>query len=334
MDRLYNWLILSSIKGVGEKSLKVLYDRFGSAEEILSLSESELLPIVGKTKARAIHSREGIDERTIEKVIKVVEREGIKVTTLEEDTYPSKLHEIPDPPPILFYRGNISIPYSAGVVGARKPNAYTLRWVEDLVSGLSNKGIGVVSGGAQGVDRCAHEKAISMGLHTTCVLGFGILQAKGSLFDAILRSGGLILSEFLPNRGGDKFTFPKRNRIIAALSEFLVVPEASSKSGSLITARYAMEYGKKVYVHIGIGKSSSWDGCYKLLEEGAKLVKDHSHILGVPQASSGLEEFLRTPRTLEEIADYMNVSPQEAMVRLTDLELEGKVKRMGSFFCA
>ncbi len=333
MDRLYHWLILSSIKGVGEKTLKTLYEKFGSAENVLSLKETDLIPVVGRSKAHAINTRECADEKPVERTIKLVEREGISAITLEDEGYPPNLLEIPDPPPVLFYRGNISIPASAGVVGSRKPNAYTLRWVEDLVSGLSKVNIGVVSGGAQGVDRRAHEIAISMGLHTTCVLGFGVLQAKGGLFESILKSGGLILSEFLPDRGGDKFTFPKRNRIIAALSEFLVVPEASSKSGSLITARYAMDYGKKVYVHIGIGKSSSWDGCYKLLEEGAKVIKDHSHIIGVSQTSSGLEEFLQTPRTLEEVAEYLNVSTQEAMVKLTDLELEGRVKRMGSFFC-
>jgi len=192
------------------------------------------------------------------------------VLTLEDDGYPSALRSLNDPPPLIFLSGSLKDPPLVGVVGTRKPTNYTLNFIEELVGMAVSRGYGVVSGGAVGVDSHAHLSAVKNSGYTLCILGFGLLKARGRIFDRIREAGGSLVSEFLPHERGDRYTFPKRNRLIAALSEFVVIPEASGKSGSLITAKYAVDQGKKVYVHIGIGRSSNWDGCYRLLSEDSE----------------------------------------------------------------
>ena len=241
--------------------------------------------------------------------------------------------KLEDPPPVLFYRGELRECPLVGVVGTRKPNSYTHKFVKDIVRDSLASGYGVVSGGAVGVDTWAHEETIKNSGYGVCILGFGLLKARGSLFERLLKSNGVLISELMPYESGDKFTFPKRNRLIAGMSEFLIVPEAGSKSGALITARYAHKLGKKVFVHIGIGRSSNWDGCYKLLKEGtAEILKDGSDIFGESREDTPLEEFLKTPRTISEVAEFLGCGESQAIETLTTLELEGKVHRIGALF--
>jgi len=343
MDKLYSWLTLRSVKGLGEKSIKSLYEKFGSAEKILGADLLELSEAVGKTKAYAILKRKGVDRRGIESVINTVEKEGLGYLTIEDPHYPSSLLDLQDPPPVIFFRGEIKEMTLAGVVGTRNPTSYTELFVEELVRDLVNEGFGIVSGGAVGVDTKAHESALERGAYTMCVLGYGILRARYYLMDKIVEGGGAVISEFLPYERGDRFTFPKRNRIIAVLSSLIAIPEAGLKSGSLITARIACKYGRKVFVHIGIGRSSNWDGCYELLREGkAVIFKSAGDITGHHKEQRNVEEeteemdplleFLETPRTFEEIVEFLSLPESEVLSLLTNFELEGKIKRMGAMF--
>ncbi|EDP76292.1 DNA-processing protein DprA [Hydrogenivirga sp. 128-5-R1-1] len=328
------WLRLKLTKGVGEITLYRLYKTFGGAENILSADYKDLKGCVGESRARAILSGD-FDEKVYEEVLRAVESGSIYVITLEDEEYPSALKRIKDPPPLVFLRGSLRKLPLVGIVGTRKPTPYTLNFVEELVSMAVSRGYGVVSGGAAGVDSKAHLSAVENSGYTLCILGFGILKARGKVFESISESGGALLSEFLPHERGDRHTFPKRNRLIAALSEFIVVPEAGGSSGSLITADHAVKQGKKVYAHIGIGRSSSWDGCYRLVREGkAELIKDGSHVFGVKENSESepLLEFLRIPRSLDDVKTFLGVDDSEALKLLTELELEGKIKRLGSFF--
>jgi len=118
------------------------------------------------------------------------------------------------------------------------------------------------------------------------------------------------------------------------LCEFLIIPEAHARSGALITARCALSLGRKVLVHIGIGKSSAWDGCYTLLREGAEVFKCIEDVLGLEEGSSELLDFLRIPRSVEEIMEFTGADYDRICTLLTELELQGKVRRMGSLFCA
>ena len=333
MDKLYSWLILKSIEGIGERSIKKLWERFKSAERILNANMEELKSVLDKGKARAVLERRGLKEGDIERILKAVEREGVEFTTLEDERYPESLKSIPDPPPVLFHRGVLKDFPLFGLVGPRKPTGYSLGWTERVVGEGVRAGWGVVSGGAPGIDSKAHLSAVEKGGYTLCILGFGILKATSSLFRKIEKSNGVLISEFDPEERGDRYTFPKRNRLIAGLSEFLVIPEAGSKSGALITANYAYAYRKKVYVHIGIGSSPSWEGCYRLLKEGkADPVRDAEDIFTTQKKGDELHEFLKTPRSLQEIASFLRKDSKGTLSLLTELEMEGKIRRVGPFY--
>ncbi len=332
MEKLICWLILTSIEGVGERTVKKLYERFGSCERILTASYEELVRIVGNKKAKAIVRREGVKEP--EEIVELIDKRGIGFLTLESEDYPSFLRSIPDPPPVLFFEGELKNVPLVGIVGSRRPTAYTLSLVDGIVESALSKGYGIVSGGARGVDSQAHLSAIGRSGYTACVLGFGILRAHGRPFDDIRASGGLLISEFHPLERGSSHTFPKRNRIIAALSDFLIVPEAGARSGALITADFARKYGKKVYTHIGIGRSPSWEGCYRLVKDGAELIRDGRDIFGESSPEDPLLSYLREPRTLNDVVEFLGVDEGKALSLLTELEMEGKVKRIGSFYCS
>ena len=336
MEALESWLLLSQIKGLGNKSLKKLWEHFSSARAILKADRRELTKIVGEAKAKAISDREGVSGRALGELLKVIEREGIGYLTLEDEAYPAGIKAIEDPPAVLFYRGRLFDLPLAGIVGTRRPTGYTLNLVKASAAKVVEAGMGVVSGGAKGVDWLAHEGAVERGGHTLCILGCGILKTPNYLLNLLSYPNTLLMSEFPPLQTGDRYTFPKRNRLIAAMSEFVFIPEAGAKSGSLITADYAIKYGRRVYVHIGIGSSDSWEGCYKLLKEGrAQIVKDIEEVLETTAfGGDSLLRFLRTPRKLEEIIEWTGKSYSEVNAILLDMEMEGKLRRVGSYYQA
>ncbi len=336
MGDLEHWLILKSIRGLGERKIKKLFSLFKSARRILDADEEALAEAVGVRTARAVRSREGVDLRRVEEILNLVEREALGYLTPESEKYPRKLFVLPDPPPLLFYRGALKETPLVAVVGPRRPTTYTLSFTEDTVRKLVSAGYGIVSGGAPGVDSLAHTSAVKNSGYTLCVLGFGLLKARGKLFRRIEESGGTLLSEFLPQEEGSRYTFPKRNRLIAALSDFLILPEAGARSGALITARWCRALGRGVFVHIGIGRSPSWEGCYTLLREGkGELLRDVEDLIGSrKEEDSDLIAFLKTPRSLEEIMEFTARGYGEICALLTELELQGKVRRIGSLFCS
>ncbi len=337
MDDLERWLVLRSVRGLGERKLKKLLSLFGSSEGILNAQYSVLQDAVGERTARALKDLEGVNPHRVRDVLRTVEREGLGYLTMDGERYPGRLLDLPDPPPVLFYRGVLRDVPLAAVVGPRRPTPYTLSFTRDTVSALVGAGYGVVSGGAVGVDSTAHLTAVENSGYTVCVLGCGLLKARGRLFRRVESAGGLLLSEFLPEEEGSKHTFPKRNRVIASLCTFLVLPEAGVGSGALITARYAARLGRRVFIHIGIGRSPAWEGCYTLLREGVgELLRDVGEILNASTGHSGdpLLEFLRTPRSFEEIMAFTSASYEEVCALLTELELAGKVRRLGSLFSA
>ncbi len=334
MEKLYNWLVLSSIRGVGERSLKALFERFKGAGSILEADEKELALVVGQAKAKAIKDLKGVDEKKIKDIIKLLTEEDLGAVTIEDKDYPKEFMDLPDSPPVLFYRGNLKGVSCVGVVGPRNPSDYTLSLVDEIVDLAVDRGFGIVSGGAVGVDSRAHLRAVEKSGYTVCILGFGILKARSSLLKRIEKSNGVLISEFLPDQPADKHTFPKRNRLIASLSEFVVIPEASTKSGALITALWADLLGKKVYAHVGIGRSPRWRGCVNLIREGkAQIFGEPGQIFGNKVNSRGsLEEFLQTPRTVDEISDFLNLPHSEVFQILIKLEMEGKLTKMGSLY--
>jgi DNA processing protein len=211
----------------------------------------------------------------------------IQLITWGSPQYPPLLAQIADPPVLLYCKGNIGAltGNTIGFVGTRHASAYGKQVTKHLIAdlALSNRGVCVVSGLAQGIDGIAHQAALDTGLPTVAVFGTGLNKvfpvAHGQLAADIVASGGALLSEYAPNMGGDRFTFPKRNRVIAGLSYGVIVVEGGQKSGSLITARLALDYNRSVFAVPGNLFSPGSAGPHYLLSKGAVLVTHASDML-------------------------------------------------------
>ncbi|WP_435949925.1 DNA-processing protein DprA [Psychrobacter sp. DM8] len=208
----------------------------------------------------------------------------------DQPEYPVSLSQIFDPPPLLFFRGDISLlqqPQIA-IVGSRKPSTHAQKITFDIAQYLVQAGYIVTSGLAMGVDKCAHLGALSQTDtqyqgRTIGVMGTGINISypnhHDKLFSKIIEQGGCLISELLPHTGPHKHTFPRRNRLVAGLSLATIVTEATIKSGSLITARLTSEQGKQVFAVPSHIDNSNAEGCHHLIREGATLIYHPQQVL-------------------------------------------------------
>jgi DNA processing protein len=331
-ENLYWWLALKSVAGLGERSIKKLYQNFKDPRLVFEADRLELKALVGDAKAQAIKEKKFSFEP--EEVIKLLEREGINCVCLSDPQYPLRLKEIEDPPPVLFYRGELKTVSCFGVVGTRNPDSYSIRYTKELVGFLVDKGYAIVSGGAKGIDAYAHKFCIDAGGYTLCLLGMGILEVPQRMQDFILRSG-VLLSELLPWEKADKHTFPRRNRLISGISEGVFVVEAGENSGALITAYYAKEQNRPVYVHVGYGISERWEGCIKLVNEGVAKLVGRVEKFGLKQEVQEEDPVLlalNTPKTLSELSQLLGINERELHQKLGLYELEGLITRTGSYY--
>lgn len=210
---------------------------------------------------------------------------GIELLLYIDDTYPEVLKEVYRPPGILYIKGNFSLAnLNIGMVGSRRATSYGKNMAYSLSKKLSDEHVRIVSGLAKGIDANAHRGAIEGPGGTIAVLGCGIdriyPRENARLYEEILsHPNGAIISEWPLEAAAIDWHFPARNRIIAGLSEGICVVEAAKKSGSLISANYALEYGKEVFAVPGLITSQQSVGCHRLLKDGAKLVAQPSDIL-------------------------------------------------------
>ncbi|MEJ5338196.1 MAG: DNA-processing protein DprA [Aquificaceae bacterium] len=335
MEKLYNWLLLKAIRGLGEVSIKRLWLRAGSVERILSMSLEEASSLIGEERAKAL-----IEKRLSfrpEEVIKLVEREAIGWLTLEDEEYPVLLREIEDPPPVLFWRGTQNKKPLIAVVGTRKPDLQSINFTRHMVRQIAQKGYAVASGGAYGIDMTAHVESQKYSGFTVCILGMGILRMPSYLHR--LQEGVLFLSEFLPEVVPEDYTFPRRNRLISGISASVVVVEASERSGALITAEYALRQKKPLWAYIGNASSQRWLGCVKLVNEGKAKILYSAEALFDNLPTSDLKkdpllELLTTPKTFDDLIEATGMEASELTLRLLQLEMEGRVSRSGSYYIA
>lgn len=206
----------------------------------------------------------------------------------QDDAYPAQLRQIYDPPPMLFYRGDVSLlsKRQIAIVGSRNPSEDAQKITFDMAQYLAQKGMVITSGLAQGVDRFAHLGALSHhepSGQTVGVMGTGIdvcyPKNHNALFAQIIKEGGCLLTELLPATPASKHTFPRRNRLVAGLSVATLVTEAALQSGSLITARLSAEQGKQVFAMPSTIHNTNAQGCHHLIREGATLVYHPEQIL-------------------------------------------------------
>lgn len=295
MADIESFLILNMIEGLGPSRLKVLLEHFGSPEEVLRANQEKLqgIPNIGKALSQAIvSSKERID---LKEELELIERNQVRIITLFDETYPENLKEIFDPPILLYVKGELLAEDLAcvAIVGSRRTSFYGRQTAERISQDLAQKGITVVSGMARGIDTASHRGALKGGGRTIAVLGNGLNliypPENAKLADEIAQSGALI-SEFPMKMPPYKENFPRRNRIISGLALGVVVVEAAQRSGSLITAGFALEQGREVFAVPGRADSFSSKGTHNLIKEGARLVENYEDI--IEELSPILEKYI------------------------------------------
>ncbi len=277
-----DWLALSMAPGLGPVTCHQLLDFFSSPRNILRADDA-LLRKAGLNQA-CINSLRKPDQEQLDKNLGWLERTGHHLITLDDDDYPPLLRAIAAAPPVLYATGNRcalqAVQFS--IIGSRNPTRSGRRLAEDFASQLSQAGFSICSGLALGIDYHAHVGSLNASGMTIAVLGNGpdiIYPARHRKIADEIRQKGLLLTEFMPGTRPAPGNFPRRNRIMSGLSTGVLVVEAAKKSGSLITANYALEQGREVFSIPGSIYSPLSRGTHHLIKQGAKLVESLEDIL-------------------------------------------------------
>ncbi|NKC20475.1 MULTISPECIES: DNA-processing protein DprA [Pseudoalteromonas] len=341
-------LALTLCQGLGIKTITALLNQVPLAQ-LFALSQVELCKLGLQENVAA--NLACTDWSRIEHILTYCQRQQIHVVSLFSPEYPEQLKEICNPPLVLFCRGNIALlkqPQIA-VVGSRSSTRTGLGLAHEFAQGLSRSGLVVTSGMARGVDGAAHQGALDVQGATIAVLGTGVdvvyPKRHQRLYEDIVQHG-LVVSEFLPNTQANSNHFPRRNRIISGLSLGVLLVEAEIKSGSLITARYALEQNKEVFAIPGSIKNRLSSGCHYLIKQGAKLTENIEDILeevsffcenSLYSIEIGEQKEEQCPvlenlgfevTTVDTLTQRTQWPVEQVIARLLDLELEDKVERV------
>ncbi|MBK6750257.1 MAG: DNA-processing protein DprA [Pyrinomonadaceae bacterium] len=282
---MIGWIALNMTPGVGPRAATKLLERFGSADAVFHGRRTELESLRLKPETiESIIKREFHEKAATE--LERVKALGGDILILDDGSYPTMLREIDDPPPVLYVKGDWQACFDqpgVGVIGSRMCSTYGVNASEMLSRDLASRGITVVSGLARGIDTAAHRGAIAGKGKTIGVIGTGIdtvyPRENNGLVREILDSGGCIVSQFPLGTPPLAENFPYRNRIISGLSLGVLIVEASERSGSLITARLAMEQNREVMAVPGNITSGNSFGTNYLIKSGAKLVQQWQDIV-------------------------------------------------------
>lgn len=272
------WLALRRVRGVGPRISRLLLEHFHSAEQIFAASEADLCA-VGIPRPTARNLKQFSDFAPLEKELCELPRIGARLVRWTDHEYPANLRQIPDPPPYFMIRGTIAAddPKLIAVVGARAASDAGRRMARRLGLQLAAKGFTVVSGLARGIDCEAHQGAFDGGGKTAAVMGCGIdivyPPENKKLADAMIENGGALISELPLGTAPIPENFPSRNRLISGLCLGVIVVEAAERSGSLITARMALDQNRQVFAVPGSPLTGKTRGSNRLLKEGARLVE-------------------------------------------------------------
>ncbi|NWF98864.1 MAG: DNA-protecting protein DprA [Nitrospirae bacterium] len=353
MSDLKYWLALIMTPDIGPIRAKKLISIFKTPKKIFNADFKDLSAIDGITQKAAKKITSFSEWDIVEKYIDIISEKNIKTICLNDSDYPVLLKETSDAPVVLFIRGDImpNDRFSLAIVGSRKMTSYGALVAERFSEELSSAGMTIVSGMARGIDSVAHRGAIKANGRTIAVLGSGVdvvyPPENKNLFEKIIEHG-CIMSEFLPGTGPDKENFPKRNRIISGLSLGVLVVEAVSDSGALITAKFANDYGREVFAIPGAITSKNSKGTNNLIKEGALLVQQPDDIL--EELAPVLKGFIKTehkvkielsndekilcnllsgePRQIDDIARQSAFPASKVLAILLGLELKGIVKQI------
>ncbi len=296
-DASRSWLALNRVSGIGPVRFASLLEKFGHPQAVLDASDDELTQ--QECSPALIRNIRQVDVARVEQDLQWLSAAGRHLLTLHDPAYPQRLKEIHDPPPVLFVQGDAEVLQTPqlAIVGSRNPSSSGERTAYEFARELARYGITITSGLASGIDGASHRGVLAEQGMTVAVMGTGpdrIYPAgHRQLAEEILREGALV-TEFPPGTRAEARNFPRRNRIISGLSYGTLVVEAAIHSGSLISARHAMEQGREVFAIPGSIHNPMARGCHRLIRQGAKLVDSVSDILEelrllLPQSLDHLE---------------------------------------------
>ena len=321
---MIDWIALNMTPGVGPRAATKLLERFGSADAVFHARRPELESM--RLKPATVDSiiKNEFHERASSELDRVKQLGG-DVLILDDGSYPALLREIDDPPPVLYVKGDwqacFDLP-AVGVIGSRTCSTYGENASEMLARDLASRGICVVSGLARGIDTAAHRGAMTGQGKTIAVMGTGIdgvyPRENNGLAREILKSGGCLVTQFPLGTPPIKENFPYRNRIISGLSLGVLIVEASERSGSLITARLAMEQNREVMAVPGNITSGNSFGTNYLIKSGAKLVQQWQDV--VAELPSEISSAILPPRIDDEKAETATRQPELIPADMTENE--------------
>ena len=309
-DRLIAYALLPAVTPA---RMRLLIETFESFTDICNASVRLLQGLLSIDAAGAEEILAPLRNDDIRRQVEALRATAV---TLADPEYPSLLRQIVDPPPALFYRGDLALAQkpSIAMVGSRRASPYALNAAEHLAGQLVSAGIVIVSGLARGVDSASHAAALEAGGTTIAILGTGIdivyPRSNRRLFRTI-EERGLILSEFPPGTPPLPMNFPIRNRVISGISLGTVIVEATSRSGSLITARTAAEQNREVFAVPGPIFSAGSEGTHRLIQYGAKLVHDANDILEELRGDFRLPKSAPPPPPESPLAEVLEVFRKE-----------------------
>jgi DNA processing protein len=352
MDARCYWLGFNLVKGIGAVRLQGLIQHFGSLEQAWDADAGELRQagLSSKIVERLLQVRQGTD---LERLWEQVRDLGIQVLTWDDETYPPRLKDIEQPPPVLYVRGELLEEdlWAVAIVGTRRVTPYGRQIAEEVASLLGGNGVTVVSGLARGVDAVAHTAALRAGGRTLAVLGCGVDRIYPPEHHALaeqLMARGALLSDYAPGTPPESANFPPRNRIISGLSVATIVIEAGETSGALITAEFAAEQGREVFAVPGSILAPQSKGPNRLIANGARPLLDARDVLDVLNLTRvsqhrAARKSLPADATEAQVIDTMADEPlhvdeirvkcglpiEKVTAALVMMELKGMVRQVG-----
>ena len=353
-ENLQPWLALNRLKGFGPKTILGLLERFENPQHVFDTSAADLKH--AGLNSTAINLIKNSDQQVDEDLAWLESHPHHHIITLHDPRYPSLLKELNDPPVLLYVNGDpdlLSMPQLA-IVGSRSATPGGLEIAREFSHSLTEAGLVITSGLALGIDAAAHKGALESTGKTIAVLGTGpdrIYPAKHLKLAEQVVNSGTIVTEFVPGTTPNKGNFPRRNRVISGLALGTLVVEAAQRSGSLITARFAMEQGKEVFAIPGSIRNPQARGTHALIREGAKLVESVDDIIEdlgplfatlfpvenkeKTKSDSGktykgdqkliMESLGYDPVSVNELVERSGLTASEVSSILLSLELEGDV---------
>ncbi len=353
MDDKKYWVAFNLVRGIGAVRLQALIDHFGDAASAWSGEPNELREagLSSKIVERLLEMRGNLD---VDKLWERIVAQGIHIITWQDESYPRRLKEIDQPPPVLYARGTL-LPeddFAVGIVGTRRITPYGRQVTEDLAGFLAANGITIISGLARGVDATAHAAALRAGGRTVAVLGCGvdrIYPPENRALAEQMMAHGAILSDYPVGTAPEATNFPPRNRIISGLSLAVVVVEAGETSGALITAEFAAEQGREVFAVPGSILAAQSKGTNKLIQKGAQLLltpddllqalnltrvgaqKSARKVLPADEVEKQLLEALGSePLHVDELRNQTGLPVEKVSAALVMMELKGMVRQVGA----